>query len=121
MSRTKAMLVGAVLLLLTTAACAQPNLPVSYSSGEPSGPHPNPAAVVTLVNSSFGPGLVTINAGQTVEWVWDDGGIPHNVTFPTFHSATMTSGTFYHTFDTPGVYTYHCTLHANMVGTVVVR
>ena len=30
------------------------------------------------------------------------------------------SGTYAHTFTQPGSYTYHCTVHPNMTGTVVV-
>jgi plastocyanin len=120
MSRTRAALSAAAVALLG-AACAQPNLPVSSASGATEPPHGSPAAVVTLVHSSFGPSVVTIRPGETVEWVWDDGGIPHNVTFATFHSATITTGTYYHTFVSPGVYPYRSTLDATMVGTVIVR
>jgi plastocyanin len=79
------------------------------------------AATVTLVNVSFAPAVVSIQAGQTVEWKWQDAQTPHNVTFDTFHSATKTTGTYFHTFNTPGVYSYFCSIHINMVGTVVVR
>jgi plastocyanin len=43
------------------------------------------------------------------------------VTFDTFNSSTKITGTYFHTFNTPGVYSYRCTIHINMVGTVVVR
>lgn len=121
MSRTRVLLLAATLALaVAAAACAPPNLPVSSSSGGQSDAGRPVAAVVTLVHSSFGPSVVRIHAGETVKWVWEDYGIPHNVTFATVHSATMTTGTFYRTFEVPGVYPYRCTLQAHMVGTVIV-
>jgi plastocyanin len=116
-------LIAATLALAVTAACSSDrNEPVQTSSGSDGSPQPGSvAATVTLVHVSFAPAVVTINAGQTVEWKWDDGQIPHNVTFDTFHSATMITGTYFHTFDTPGVYAYRCTIHINMIGTVIVR
>jgi plastocyanin len=117
-------LIAATLVLVATAACSSAqNIPVQSASGSPDSPPPTGpvAATVTLVHTSFAPAAVTINAGQTVEWKWDDGQVPHNVTFDTFHSSTKIAGTYFHTFDTPGVYVYRCTIHINMVGTVVVR
>ncbi len=71
---------------------------------------------------SFVPRSVTIHAGQTVEWKWDDSSVPQNVTFaPGFHSATQTSGTYFHTFDTAGVYPYSSTIHFDTRGEVIVR
>jgi plastocyanin len=117
-------LMAATCALVATAACSSAqNVPVQSASGSPdSPPATGPvAATVTLINTSFAPSVVAINAGQTVEWKWDDGQVPHNVTFDTFHSSTKVAGTYFHTFDTPGVYNYRCTIHINMVGTVVVR
>jgi plastocyanin len=117
-------LIAATLVLVATTACSSvQNIPVQSASGSPdSPPVTGPvAATVTLVNTSFAPAVVTINAGQTVEWKWDDGQVPHNVTFDTFHSSTKIAGTYFHTFATPGEYVYRCTIHINMVGTVIVR
>jgi plastocyanin len=117
-------LMAATCALVATAACSSAqNVPVPSASGSPdSPPATGPvAATVTLINTSFAPSVVAINAGQTVEWKWDDGQVPHNVTFDTFHSSTKVAGTYFHTFNTPGVYNYRCTIHINMVGTVVVR
>jgi plastocyanin len=116
--------IAATFALVATAACSSAqNVPVQSASGSSdSPPATGPvAATVTLIHTSFAPTVVTINAGQTVEWKWDDGQVPHNVTFDTFHSSTKIAGTYFHTFDSPGVYDYRCTIHINMVGTVVVR
>jgi plastocyanin len=37
-----------------------------------------------------------------------------------FAAPEQTSGVFPHRFDTPGTYTYVCTLHEGMTGTVIV-
>lgn len=59
---------------------------------------------------------ITINAGDTVHWIGDSGG--HTVTsdLPStdanFFDAFLNPGdTFDHTFNTPGVYRYHCAIH----------
>ncbi|MHB8293701.1 MAG: cupredoxin domain-containing protein [Acidimicrobiales bacterium] len=83
----------------------------------------HPAAVVHLTKQlTFSPASVVIKAGQTVEWKWQNDGIPHNVTFPTFESSTQTAGTYYRTFNQVGTFPYVCTLHQSedMIGTVVV-
>jgi LPXTG-motif cell wall-anchored protein len=78
---------------------------------------------VTIVDFSFGPGTITVNQGDSVTWV-NDG--------PTAHSATSTSGAFdtgvfpagqsrSHTFTEAGTFSYICTPHPNMRGTVVVQ
>jgi LPXTG-motif cell wall-anchored protein len=78
---------------------------------------------VTIVDFSFNPGSITINVGDTVTWV-NNG--------PTPHSATSSSGAFdtgifpagqsrSHTFNEAGTYSYICTPHPNMRGTVVVQ
>lgn len=105
----------------TLAACAPPNVPVSSAAG-PNGNRPTGPvrAVVHLIHGRFAPSVVTIRAGQAVQWLWSAPSLPANVTFPTFHSATMDSGTYYHTFDTPGTYDYLSTVGKDMVGTVVV-
>ena len=84
-----------------------------------------PAATVTVTDMSFSPAEVTIEAGETVRWVFDDGGLPHDVSGQdeldgVLQSELLTEGTYEFTFDEPGTYTYDCTPHPMMVGTVVV-
>lgn len=92
----------------------------SASGGSSGGSHPTPSAVVQLKYVSFAPARVTIHAGQTVEWKWNDAPVNHNVTFGSFGSSTKDNGTWFHTFDTPGTYAYRCTIHQTMTGVVVV-
>lgn len=105
------------------------------------GTTPLPAAQVTVAPNgmlTFSPQTVTINAGETVEWVWSSSG--HNVVSGTgciadnqFCSPTDSScatapvstqgATYTHTFTTSGTYHYFCNVHCalNMVGTVIVQ
>src|SRR5579863_5413395 len=106
-------------LSVPLAACSSSSTPSSSGTGT-SGSHPTPSAVVEIKFVSFLPGKVTIHAGQTVEWKWEDSPVSHNVTFSGFSTTTQTDGTFFHTFDTPGTYNYTCTVHATMNGEVVV-
>lgn len=91
---------------------------------------------VTLANLSFSPASMTVAAGTTVTWKWNDctagdgygGGstcIAHNVTFDDGSQASTTqdSGSYSRVFGTKGTYKYHCTIHgaAGMVGEIVVQ
>lgn len=85
-----------------------------------------PAAVIDVTNMSYSPASVTIEQGQTVQWKFDDNGLPHDVAGDgplegLLQSELLTEGTYEYTFDDPGTYTYHCTPHASMVGTVIVQ
>lgn len=83
-------------------------------------------ATVSLLDNVFSPSIVRIAPGQSVEWT-NDGRAPHNVLGDdgSWGSETLDPGAeFTHTFDTPGIYPYHCSFHgsagAGMTGTVVV-
>jgi plastocyanin len=80
------------------------------------------AASVSIVDFAFDPGLVTVDAGATVTWT-NQGPSPHTVTADdgSFDSGTLDAGgTFSFTFTNAGTVSYHCTIHPNMVGSVVV-
>ena len=90
-------------------------------------------AVVTVhmtAGMRFDPADVTINAGETVEWI-NDAGVPHTSTSGTactpdggWDSGTLNSGQRYsHTFSAAGTFPYYCTFHcaAGMTGTVTVN
>ncbi len=104
---------------------------VSGSSGEPppaAEPIPPPATPspvsgdVEMVDFSFGPSSLTVSVGSTVTW-GNNGVAPHTVTDKagSFDSGIVPAGDSYQrTFATPGTYNYFCTLHPQMVGTLVV-
>lgn len=80
------------------------------------------STTVTVNNNFFTPSPDTMAAGQvTFTWV----GSGHNVTWLTgpstpTNSSTLSSGTYQATL-VAGTYTYHCTVHDGMNGTIVVQ
>lgn len=77
---------------------------------------------VKIDNFTFTPETVTVHVGDTVVWDNEDD-IPHTVTEKDkmFRSAALDTGdVFSFTFKTPGEVTYFCSLHAHMVGKVIV-
>jgi len=87
-------------------------------------------ARVTIVSDAatigaFTPPSVTVSAGQTVEWIFQDTN-PHTVTadddsFTSPKTGLANGKTYSHTFGQAGTYTYHCFIHPQMLGTVVVQ
>lgn len=76
---------------------------------------------VVVRNLRYHPSTVTVDAGDTVTWVFDDGSIPHDVKGDGFKSPASSDGEWSRTFRTPGSYDYVCSLHPYMKGTVDVR
>jgi plastocyanin len=81
-------------------------------------------ANVNISDDQFDTPTVQINPGESVTWRWT-GMDQHTVTarpFQTerFGSQFMTSGSFQHTFNKPGRFTYFCQVHSFMHGTVEV-
>ena len=87
---------------------------------------PPATAGVTVSNNNFNPDNAVIKTGGTVTWTWAAGAVAHNVTFtsgPTplpANSATQSTGNHAATITNVGRYSYHCTIHAGMNGTVTV-
>lgn len=80
-------------------------------------------AEVKIDNFSFGPQSITVAAGSTVKWTNRDD-IPHTVvsTDGVFKSRVLdTDESFAFTFNKPGNYSYFCSVHPKMTGTVVVQ
>jgi plastocyanin len=71
---------------------------------------------------------VTIAPGDTVTWHFDGSAYPHNAadadnatpTWKVPDSGFVVTGTYPRTFDTDGVYKFHCQAHPQMEGTVTV-
>jgi plastocyanin len=81
------------------------------------------STTVTIRNFAFEPGTLTVTVGTTVTWVNDDGAT-HTVTADggAFDSGRLANGaTFQFTFDEVGDFTYHCSLHSTMQGTISVK
>jgi len=79
-----------------------------------------PTAAVKIIDFRYKPRLLTIVAGTKVTWTNYDG-TGHNVVFKRFGSNVLdTAQTYSHTFKVAGTFRYHCTLHFDMKGKVVV-
>jgi plastocyanin len=76
-------------------------------------------AVVALESNEFEPESMSVPTGTTVTWRWDED-VEHNIVADEFDSGNRSRGTFEHTFDNPGTYSYECTLHPGMTGEVTV-
>jgi plastocyanin len=75
-------------------------------------------------NQSFAPEPATMRAGQTVAWRNADS-VTHNATQDANRFATSNLGAGATsspiTMSTAGTFTYHCTIHPGMVGTITVQ
>jgi plastocyanin len=78
---------------------------------------------VTLKEIGFHPATLSIRRGESVTWLWRDGGLEHNVTFHGFHSRTQGHGSYTVRFTRRGTYSYECTIHValGMKGKIIVR
>src|SRR5580698_53792 len=78
--------------------------------------------VVTIDNFTFAPSQLTVKVGTTVTWKNHDD-IPHTVVSAgKFRSKAMdTDDSYSFTFTAAGDYTYFCSLHPHMTGTIKVE
>jgi plastocyanin len=84
---------------------------------------PARSAEVKIDNFSFAPGTFTVAVGTTVTWTNHDD-IPHTAvsTDGVFKSKVMdTDEKFSYTFTKAGTYSYFCSVHPKMTGTIVVQ
>lgn len=84
------------------------------------------------VGFTFAPNDVTVNAGDTVHWIWDTsghsttsttapGGCTAGGTDPWDSTVLLMGATFDHTFNAAGDYSYKCIPHCGMGMTGIVR
>jgi plastocyanin len=126
---------------LFAAACGGAGGGTGYGPTSPTTPTTptDPAAsnVVSMGDQSFSPGSITVPVSTTVTWKWPTcdatgtgyGGyascVTHNVTFDdgsNVVSPTQDNGSFTRTFNTAGVFKYHCGIHGSaMSGQVTVK
>ncbi len=80
------------------------------------------AATVTIQNFTFTPAVITINLGDSVEWINQDAA-PHSTTQDTnLWTHDLTNGqSFNQEFTKPGTFNYHCRFHPTMTGAIKVR
>ncbi len=110
---------------------------------QPTGPGTNPppttnppssqngnSVTVEIKDFSFNPASLAINIGDTVTWVNKDSA-PHRVVFSSSPSGSSqtefdslniaTGGTASHKFATAGDYSYYCSIHPSMKGSITVK
>jgi len=98
-------------LACTLAAAAVVGVPAAWGAN----------SSVSIQNFSFQPQSVTINVGETVTWTMRDANTQHTVTADnsSFNSGNLSTGqSFAHTFGQAGSFSYHCSIHTYMTGTV---
>lgn len=115
------------LLLAAVAACGSSSSPTPSTPSPSGGSSGTPVSIVrgaeVLTTTAYAPNPVTVAVGSSVTWTntdstthtsssdtgaWNSGSIPPGGTFTT-------------TFNSPGTFKYHCSLHPNMIGTVTVQ
>ena len=72
---------------------------------------------------TYQPDPVTVQAGQSITWTWEDQGNQHSISADdgSFESCLQGAGsTFTATFAKAGTYPYHCSIHPQMKGSVTV-
>jgi plastocyanin len=121
-----AILIVVLVTFITLCGCT------GYGSSAPPATTPTQvpgAATVTLQNFAFNPASITVPKGTTVTWINQDTAdhtIVNDAQGSIARGALFTSnplpkgGSFSYTFDTPGIYPYHCSLHPSMKATVIV-
>ena len=119
-----------VAALVIVAGCGGGS--TDYGGNPPPAPPPPPppgggrSTTITVDNNKFTPNPDTMAAG-TVTFTWAAGAITHNVTWLTGPTSPTGSGNRsdgsadYTAPVVQGTYTYHCTLHQGMNGTIVVE
>ncbi|WP_172592488.1 plastocyanin/azurin family copper-binding protein [Nitrosomonas supralitoralis] len=77
------------------------------------------AVGVNIQNFTFIPNTITLNVGDSVNWINQDGVIHSTTQDANLWSSDLNSGeSFNFTFNNPGTYTYFCRFHPIMRGTI---
>ena len=85
--------------------------------------------IVNIQNFAFNPASITVPKGTTVTWVNQDttnheivndaqGSIAQGALFTS--NSLSRGGSYSYTFENPGTYPYHCSIHPSMKATVTV-
>jgi plastocyanin len=107
----------------TTTTVSPTTTPPATTTLPPTTTPSTPSNVVLIQGFSFIPNPIIVPVGTRV--VWDNLDMTdHTVTSDTpgiFDNPAPAGGSTSITFTVPGTYSYHCTPHTDMVGTVIVR
>lgn len=118
--------VGVAGVAVVILACGGGDPPTTGGSGGGGGTGGGTCAgtttSVSVNDDNFNPSCTRVAVGATVTWTWA-GSSEHNVTFTNTQlgaSQTQSSGEFQKSFPNAGTFTYSCTRHPGMDGSVVV-
>jgi plastocyanin len=107
-------------VLLAVSLCARAESPVATASTVAAATE---ATTIAIREFMFAPTSMTVAVGTTVRWKNLDGE-PHTVRSvdTSFRSDPLDQNdSFAFKFDKPGTYRYVCSIHPQMVGTIVVK
>jgi plastocyanin len=85
---------------------------------------------IVLEGIAFIPEKIQISKGTKITWTNEDSvihyvntdGHPAHTYYPEMNSKALNKGDTYSiTLNTPGIYTYHCSAHTNMKGSIIVE
>src|SRR5438105_13829476 len=126
--RVGRILIGLVVFVAAGAALSACTSPLAAACSPKGGSATTAATTVKVIPDSqaqgaYQPNPVTVQAGQSVTWTWEDQGNQHSVSADdgSFESCLQNAGfTFTTTFTKAGTYPYHCSIHPQMKGSVTV-
>ena len=125
--RVARILIGLFVLVAAAAAlsaCSPPFAAACSAKGAATATAANTVKVAdSQKQGAYQPDPVTVQAGQSVTWTWEDQANQHSVSADdsSFESCLQGAGsTFTTTFVKAGTYAYHCAIHPQMKGTVTV-
>jgi len=113
------------LLLMTAALMSCQIANMGYNSGSAMS-NSGSNNVPNMSGIAFHPGTITISSGATITWTNYDY-VAHTVTATSGPAAFADSGpiaasaSYSLVLTLPGTYTYKCSIHASMTGTIVVQ
>jgi len=110
-----------ILIIISVSGCSEDE----NSTGNNNNPGPNE---VFMQSSSFSPASKTVAVGTTIKWI-NKVNATHNVISGTpgspsglFNSGDLVlNGEFPFTFTQAGTFSYFCSHHAGMTGTIIVQ
>jgi plastocyanin len=113
---------------LACLLCGTTTILAACSSGGGGTTEPPPSqrpknTVVATATNGFTPASLNVSVGTTVNWQFE--GVQHTVNFDAIDGApenipATANATVPRPFGQAGVFTYHCTIHSGMNGTVAV-
>ncbi len=129
MDDTKKLILAAVIVvvliggLLFTSKSGKIPLPNNIKVASPTPSEEKSGTVIAIENYSYSPANLVVKAGETVTWTNNDS-VGHSSTSDdsAFDTGLIGQGNKASvTFDKPGTYSYHCTPHPQMQGTIIVE